>query len=464
MASLMARWAARVGAMVALTIAGCGGDGGGGPTSPTQSTAAVDPAQVRAAVSDYRAQLQAFAQRLQGAGDDARRLARAAGDPPRLRRLDSQDPAYVAARATAATVATTAGELGIIAGEPEKRAARLYYQQYDIGGDHWSEAFEVDKKRYDRLAAILYADDGGFAHTSRRDEREVQRIWRRAGAQEIALFERARRRMERLATRNAIERSTIDYALDEYDRSIALWREFRRQMREPVDRDQIGWYTAIVSSQDGYHTAGAAITRARDRLLRGFVRTIRRLAAGQAAAPGDAYRAAIVAGFVSPLKRDKARDSKITDRGWMLFRIRQLEDTPQQAYEEARATLQLENIDDARNAYTDALEVYQQKDAAAEPEGNRLPGMRDYQAWAREKLARTFPPLLQPMVQRMDALIQRYPTRADWESILRLNRQIERALHQGAKAADDPRRLKAALRDALDATRTAGAAPSASES
>jgi hypothetical protein len=145
----------------------------------------------------------------------------------------------------------------------------------------------------------------------------------------------------------------------------------------------------------------------------------------------------------------------------MLFRIRQLEHTPQEVYDEARATLQLENIDDARNPYTGALQVYELHDLATDPKGGRLPLIPAYQKWAKTKLEQPFPPLLQPMVAAMDRRIQQYPTWDSvdgWHKVVKLDRQIEHALRQGAKAADDPKQLKAALKEALAATRPQAAA------
>ena len=85
------------------------------------------------------------------------------------------------------------------------------------------------------------------------------------------------------------------------------------------------------------------------RLIRGFVRSIRRLADGREASVGDAYRTVVVDGFVSPLRKAKFRDSIVTGRLWMLFRMRQIEHTPDAAYEAARQTLLLEGIEDVRN-------------------------------------------------------------------------------------------------------------------
>jgi hypothetical protein len=444
-----------------LRLAGGGGDrGGGAPRTPAGTTAPTGAraAEARGAVQDYDAALEAFAQRLDQAGGNDRRLAAAAADPPQLRRLDSADPAYVKARATAAAVTTTAQELRLVARERSKPSAHLSLLQYDVGADHWQEAFDRDNRRYDRLADILYADDGGFADTSRKDDLKVQRVWRAGVRQEIASFKRTRARMDKLETHNALERSYVEFALDEYDRSIAVLKEFATRLRQPPEKVQIGYYTTIATSQNGYHQVASAANRYRDGLERGFVRTVRRLAAGQPAAPGDAYRTAILSGFFSPLKKDKQkrRPGEIEERAWMLFRIRQLEHTPDESYDEARATLQLENIDDARNPYTGALQVYELHDLATDPKHGRLPLVPAYRRWAKMKLAQTFPPLLQPMVAAMDQRIQRYPTWDSldgWHKVLKLDRQIERALRQGAKAADDPKQLKAALKDVLDATR-----------
>lgn len=445
----MSRWTAGLGAVVVLALAGCGGGGSDAPT--TGSDPSAEAAQ--AAASAYATQLDAFARRLEDAGDNDRRLATVAAEAPQLRAVRSDDPAYARAKATADAVTTTARELRLVASEPTKRAGHLSYLQYDIGSDHWQDAFDSGNRRYDQLAAILYADDGSFADTTRADDLHVQRIWRAGVRQMIASFRRSAERMDRLKTRNALERSTVDYALDEYDRSIALLKEFGTQLRQPPERDQIGYYTSLAAGQNGYHDQAGAVVRHRDGLERGFVRTISRLAAGQQAAPGDAYRTAILAGFLSPLKKTKRRPNIVGERAWMLFRIKQIERTPQQAYDEARLTLQLENIDDNRNAYTAALEVYQQHDTATSPKGQRLPLVPTYRSWAHEKLTETYPPLLQPMVRRMDTLIRQYPDRANWDKIIKLNRQVEQALRKGAKAADDPKQLKAALRDALDATR-----------
>jgi hypothetical protein len=86
--------------------------------------------------------------------------------------------------------------------------------------------------------------------------------------------------------------------------------------------------------------------------------------------------------------------------------------------------------------------------------------MAAYREWAQQKLTRPFPPLLQPMAQRMDELIAQYPDKANWDKVIKTSDGIERALRKGAKAADDPQQLKAALKAALEATRAPDAAAS----
>ncbi|MGO1769237.1 MAG: hypothetical protein ACTHZX_04725 [Microbacterium sp.] len=53
---------------------------------------------------------------------------------------------------------------------------------------------------------------------------------------------------------------------------------------------------------------------------------------------GDPYREALIEGFVSP-QSDEADKSSVPWRLWMLWRIRELEDTPDDAYDQARAAL-----------------------------------------------------------------------------------------------------------------------------
>jgi len=439
-------------ATAALT--GCGGGEGAG-TAPTATTGrpaapAVDGAKLAAR---YTSALDAYAARIERAAGKRRRLVRLAARPPQLEAAGTDDPAYVDARATAQRVEAIARELRLIAASRSKADRALYTRLYGLAGDKWDEDFRRNKRFYDRVSPIVYDHKSTPAR-----ERRVQRLWDAYMRDELASWRRYRQRLGRVAARSELYRSFLAYEQMEVDVAIGFLEQFRRHLRrQPADRTQLGFYTSQATKFSPYVVPVPVMWKDDKRLIRGFVRSIGRLAGGRAASVGDAYRAQIVRRFVSPLRKAKYRDSIVTGRLWMLFRVRQLERTPDQAYVAARQTLLLEGIEDVRNPYGRLLAIYDEVDAKA---GRRhiRPEMAAYLRWAHAELAKPTPPILAPTARAIDRGIEQLPKVRSrvlfqtYDDLVRAQAKIERAMRRGARRVDDPKQLKAALKQAVAAT------------
>jgi hypothetical protein len=449
----------------ALVVTGCGGGGGDAPTNPTSTgggpaTTTAGTEEAAAAVEAYRAELRDYASELRshtGKKLQRRALARLAGSPPKLEALETDDPGYATAQASAADVDDIAAELALTAGSDEKADAKLYNRLYSVSADAWQRSFDRGNQHFDRLSPIVH----GPNFPSPKTERTVRRIWVRYMVDVIRLWRKYDRQIAGVPARTDLYRSFVAYQRASTDEAIAFQKRFLQYMRDtPIKFQQFGYYTAQATKFSSYEIAVPVMWRRDQALIRGFVRDVGRIALGRDAAVGDAYRRVIVNAFASPLKKLKFRSSIVSQQLWMLWRIRELEDTPDDVYEDARQTILLQGIDDVRNPYARLLEVYNEADGdLSAGERKPKPELKRFLAWADEELDRPTAPILEPTVEQVRRGFDRFPkVRSDvlfktLDDLVAAQKWTERRLRWGAKRVDDPKQLKAATREAVEATR-----------
>jgi hypothetical protein len=450
-------------ALAGLALSACGGGGDPVPTGTTATgggTPAASAEQVAAAVEAYRADLRAYARDLRrdaGRKPRQRALARAAGAPPQLEALSTDDDAYAEARADADAVDALSDELALVAGSDGEADGDLYNRLYGLAADQWSRDFKRSQRQFDQVSPLVTPGRIDAPGTDRR----IEGIWTRYMRAEQASWKRYARRVDRVKAKGELPRSFLDYELMEIDEAMAFRDEFLDHLREqPAELTQLGFYTSQAAKFSPYQVPVTILWTRDKALARAFVRAIGRVARGDEASVGDPYRATILSAFMSPLEQYRYGEGRLTEQLWMLFRIRQLEETPEEAYRDARLTLLLQGIDDVRNPYTRLIEIY------AAGDGDMLAGKQGppraftaYLDWAHEQLSRPAPPILEPTVAAMDRGLERFPQKRSkvvfrtLDLLVKAQRKIERDMREGAERVDSPRQLRKATAEALAATR-----------
>ena len=180
----------------------------------------------------------------------------------------------------------------MIAGSRSKADAALYRKLYGLSADMWSESFRRNTRFYDRVSPIVYEQKNTPARA-----RKVQRLWDDYMRAEMASWKRYRERLGRVPAKTELYGSFIAYEQMEVDAAIAFIEEFRDHLRtHPAELTQLGFYTAQATKFSPYLAPVPVMWKDDKRLIRGFVRSIRRLADGREASVGDAYRTVVVDG------------------------------------------------------------------------------------------------------------------------------------------------------------------------
>ena len=381
-----------------------------------------------------------------------------------------EDPAAAGAAAVAARREAIRDEIAALRGLSDRRVRLLFWQLDGLALRLGSAHFKADTRRLEAFNRRLEKPapfGGGYAGFQ-------QRIERRQWATLVPVWERYARRLERAEIRGGpIARSARDFQLAEWRRSLAMMREFLAYLRREGPRStHEGYYQERTLNQASRWPVVIAVPqRKRKLLVRGLERDLRRLQGADELGPdspsvGDAYRRAIRASFVSPLREALRREAIVAGQQWMLFRLAELEDTPAAAYEAARSTLALQGLSDARNPYTALRDIGLELHDQTIIDLQDLHRVQRLRRWAVKLLARPVPPLLEPTRDRMLRLFERLDLRLPPQrhplAIFDLSddfdrdaKPIVRILRRGAKLVDDPRALRRAIRAELEATRPA---------
>ena len=379
---------------------------------------------------------------------------------------ETADPAAAARAAVADRRDAIQAEVRALRALKPRRVSDLYYELDGLALELGSKHFQADSGMLKRTTAQLTASGLGSGFTAFQ-----QRNQRREWATLVPVWRRFAAKLARVRARGEVARSARDFQLAEWRRSIAVMREFLGYLRrESPESTHDGYYQARAFGQSSrWSVVIAEPYNQRKRLVRGLRRDLRRLRGTEELGPrspsvGDAYRRAIVDSFVSPLRKVKRREPIVARQQWMLYRLSQLEGTPRDAYEDARSTIALQGLADARNPYASLRDIGLELMNHYVANKAELRRARRLRTWALKLLARPVPPLLERTRSRMVAhfkgLDLSSPPADDpfalidtARAIERDDKRMERILRQGARLVDSPRKLRKATIDALRATR-----------
>ena len=374
-------------AMLAVLAVGCG-QGGGDDNDDA----------ARQAAATYRTDLEHFAAELKGAGRTE--LARFAAKPPALEAVESDEASYAAAGELAGRVEPIAAELSLLANVDPREEAKFQDKLYSLALGFADSVIERSSD-YQFSGKVLESD----ATTQRRATAAIKR--------EIAAWKPYRRKVAAVPARDELSRSLLKFELEEIDATIAIFEEYRRHLQQhKPDKATTAYWDNIWPLEDPLRLLPAGVFASKGdpyldslygakRIISSQVRAIQTLArAGEVGADspsvGDAYRAAILAGFVSPLEKVKFEAYRINFRAWMLDRVRELEGTPRPAYDDAQQTIWTELIDDDRNPYDKLLAALAGFNAIGVSEPDDVARLKVYLQEMDEQLAGPIAPILEP--------------------------------------------------------------------
>lgn len=475
-------------AIVAAVALGMGGCGLGGDNGAERAADAA---------TTYLEEIATLAEELEAAEGKRKELAGTLADPPELEAVESDEASYTQTQELAARIEPMLEELRLLAELDIQRENRLAEKLFSLANEEATAVF-----RRSTQGGLVPKVTATILEEGRSAGRELEhRLDLRAMAGELEAWQRYRRRVANVSVdASPLFVSMLDYELGEIDYTLALYESYREHLREfGPGRADLGYYDRLWTDEDPrrflpmgvFSSVGDPYIRSLQegrRIITSLVRGIGELAkVGEvgAGAPsvGDAYRDAIVAGFVSPLAKDKFRTYKVGYRAWMLHRIRELEETPDETYEPAMDTLVLELTGDSRTAYERLLAGFDGLKLLVVTSPSDLPAVRTHLELMSEELAGPFPPILEgtrvdfltaleaidlealergyekpgkglSISEELEQSIQaiRASDRGR-DSYFEALKRVEAVLRSGAKIVDSPKELRRALERTLTATR-----------
>lgn len=482
----MGRKARRVGVAAAtallISLPGCS-LGGGGDSSEEAADAA----------GAYQADLDAFARKLRTAEQKGQGLDRALADPPELESIDSDESSYATASELADRVDPMVAELTRLAGIEHAEHVPLAQKLYNRALAQATDALRRGNQHLTASSNNSILAIEGNQEAADAAERRLDLI---AMNREIRDWDAYKRELQRQPARTQLTESFVDYQLSSADEAIDLYSEYLQHLRDnPPNRAQFEYYDTLWPDQKPFTSVAASVfTTSGDpfyeglqdgaRIIRSLVSGIGRLAEAGEVGPrspsvGDGYREAIVDGFVSPLDEDdKEVVNKVPYRGWMLYRIKQLEETPDDVYSAARQTLMLELVADERNAFEQLLAALAGLDSTNAYQPEEFSDLVAYVELMRKRLSEPYPPILERTREGfldavdtidVDALKEAYAGGGipDFDELDMIDRaatsydkavvEVKRVLRAGAKLMDSPKQRRQALIDAVEATQPTAA-------
>ena len=460
---------------LALLLSGCAGGGDSGDAAEARTAKAAE-----GAASDYAEDLRAFADSLSTAVTKRKPTRDKTGtrvwpdlrdvlvDPPALEGVEGGTEAskeYAAASEIATRVAAFRKELVALqsVGRALPAAAGDLYSAYI---KNYGPLLKLDRAIFDRLSAMGVLDFDKTPAQQKRLEVQVPRAWLASEKKVIANLRTYRRTLARITLPGPFGRSIAAYMGEESAQALALHEEFVDYLRTtPPRKSNVGLYNKRVNKANLlYDAAASAAWKRRGTLTSGLAAGVAALARQAGAGTvdpagpfaGDPYRAAILK---TAAKRPKAAEQGrwLVDQLWLLHRVREIEETPEEAYSEARSTIVLQEInEDPRNYYGTLLAVLSGLDGI-------YPGSPDagdfaaYKRWALDQLSRPAPALLEQTRAQFAGALEKVPTTGSyerrWAAWQQMRDRTTRAMKRGARQLDSRRTLAAAVKRAVEGTR-----------
>ena len=460
----------------ASLVAGCDGD----PSAEGEKAAAPaeDSAEAVQAAQDYRDALDAWSAKLTHAAktkSDWIPLEKGGVRWPDLTPLLERAPelAEVEGAVTDGSYAYTAALQERVDGLVDELAA---YQLVDLPSrnlasgvygdylDHYGGYLKNDNKYYFKLLDVR--TDLGF------DLPAKARTEARLVAAKVGGDARLKRRYaDRVAARgrkasDPLDRSTVAYVVSELEWVIRFEREFANTLRrfgpdsapfiDPYEERYGGLVQEYSAAPYLPHNVRTAFTKQ----VAATVAELSSLPDGSGPLPssapmvGDLYRAEIVRDIAPAANATTKRTRILTEQLWRLWRLRELEDTPEEVYQGARDSLVLQQVGDARSTYDLMSTPYIafRSTIVRSTFGDPL----DLRPWAEDQWSRPVAPVLEPYRDRLAtaALNTHMSFFDDYQKFLTKG---ERILQQAAKVVDDKKALPKEIRKAVEATRPTAA-------
>lgn len=470
--------------VLVLGAGGCTSDSGGadpdGETSPTRPATSAVPASVVIAADDAAAAYLRDLRRYQRQLDRAATLSATATSADSARDWRAAERLFVMALGAAPTLEDV--EDGAEGSASYARAVEVAERAQGFVHEHdWMTGWDRDENV--RVHTALYAmSSDQYAHALRLGsayERTMAgpgatavKMKRALGAQVAAELEyaaTARREVEGLAGRDSFTPSLRDHLLHEIDAVVALGERYLEYVEttpaKAIDRDLFRNGFSGGAVLPGGAVANAPADRtvlARGLLADGVAQLVSSAGPGQGELPlaGDIYRKIIAGLFVPhmPTGGDE-RDLAVDEQLYWLWHLREIEGTPDDAFEDARLTIKLQHQGPRGAAVVNVDSRFDELAAISVvlADSINVPDeMAANKPWLVETLARPFPPVLEEAVTLARQAAELMPDSASTPAspdLLALGDPMFAAIEQAADDLDNTKRFRTAFRAAVDGTR-----------
>lgn len=274
-------------------------------------------------------------------------LGDALADPPALKKVEGVEntPTYLFAAEVAEQVDAAAAELRAIEPDGLKALRALGSDAYTVVADLYYDSLDADGKRLEAFTAALELDRQSPAYDD-----AIREAWKGFFAARGELVTKAGKDSAALKTDNPLGTSLAAFMTDWYDEEAAFDEKAVEVIgANTVYADAYGTYWGV----GNLNSVLSAIPENAAALRAGYVQQIGDLAdavdAMNSASPapsagpsvpalGEPYRQLLLDGYL-PWGDPGEGTVHATDRLWMLWRIRELEGTPDKPYAAARVAL-----------------------------------------------------------------------------------------------------------------------------
>lgn len=464
------------GVVALCAVSACDSGGSDEPSAGGSSSAAAeptDPAETQAdvdAAAAYGKDLRAWSGQVSRAvrsmsardfqTDRRGKLPDLLASPPVLAAATSDEPPaeYAVARQVSDRVGGIVDELSAYAARGTSLGA--YYDAYDVFNVH----------QFAHLDLLSKASDLAFARVGSTTPPKVV-LRQEVGLvdDDLALlsdYDAGLAKVEKKYADDPMQVSALDYQRAEVAWLTDLQEEHRAYLRAAGPRSTQPAYGTRATDAERYFTLASntpiedepAVTRT----LATYLDDLGTLAVAaptelpeDAPSAGDAYRWRI-SETVAPTGLDDDRTAELlNDQLWRLYRLREIEQTPDEAFQAARDHLTLQVSADPRSPFETMIAVL--NTLRSTYAGDEDPPTRDTIAWAEEQLATVTPPVLAPYRDQLLALLEKVEPIADDVMEIRpwdlLTARAEKILTRAANDLDRHGPLAEQIRTAVEDTR-----------
>ena len=485
------RWGAATLLALVMVLGGCTSDGGGADPAGGRETSSSESSTTESSTGEPDpsagpAADDAAAAYLKDLARYQRQVARAAGLLAASYREDSAAQYRAAERAFRAAL-RSAPVLEVVdggAGSSESYARAVEVDEHVLGfvQEHeWMTGWDRDENV--RVYYVLYETESDqFAEQMRLGdayeralagpgsiEAKVKRALRAQIVGQLRSAATARRRVERMAGDDSFTPSLRDQVLYEIDDVVAVGERYLEYVETSpayaIQRDLFRNGFMGGAAVPGGAVADAPLKRAvaARRLLAeglsGLIRAARGSGRGELPVAGDVYRELILRLF-NPTGTDPS-GYRVLDRNeqlYWLWRIREIEDTPDEAFENARETIKLQitgpagvtrvnndsRFDELAGMYVVMAKTLQDPDS-----------MAVNKPYLVEMLSRPFPEVLTPAVELAREAVDLMPEDGSPapRRLRGIHADLVEALEQAADVMDDPKQFRREFGAAIEGTR-----------